>query len=161
MFHVCLWNGVRCSHHHTLPPTPFPKLWYDFYSDLFSSSLGIWLFNFVTCFSFSFVKLALPEYREGFWHLTYRKLCLKYHHRCNKPINPEEFVWKAEIMSLIYMLFLLLVKSSGDEVSSLTLNCPASVGLWHSPNLTLFKCIFVHLNFKWCPEDSVQQPGLW
>lgn len=116
---------------------------------------------FIACFSFSFVNLVLPEYREGFWHLTYRTLCLKYHYHCNKQINPEEFIWKAEIMSLIYMLFLLLVKNSGDEVSSLTLNCLVSVGLWHSPTLTLFKCIFVHLNIKWCPEDSIQQTGLW
>jgi len=63
-------------------------------------------------------------------------------------------------MSLIYTLFLLLVKDSGDEVSSLTLNCPASVGLWHSQTLTLFKCNFLHLNIKWYPEDSVQHQEL-
>lgn len=59
------------------------------------------------------------------------------------------------------MLFLLLVKSSGDEVSSLTSNCPTSVGLQQSPILKLFKCSLVHLNIKWYPEDSIQQPGLY
>lgn len=45
------------------------------------------------------------------------------------------------------MLLLSLVKNSGNEVSSLTWNCPASVGLWHSPILALFKwgflCIWI------------------
>lgn len=132
-------------------------LWF-FFSKWFPGNVAPQFYHLLF---FQFCKLIITWIQRNPLAFNVQKTVLKIPLPLCKPISPEEFIWKAEIMSLTYTVFLLCVKNSGDEVSSLTLNCPASVGLYHSPTLMLFKSNFEHKNPKSFPEDSAQQPGLW